>query len=159
MPFEQQFRDLIQEPDDFLTTKDIDDLAGRCRSKQDRMLKDVHQRLITYFQIQQNKFMKTTNTEGDMRDHADSASIFQQETIASSVCLCCRPKEDLHSVSVNMDTSALLYSTDLTHKSVARVLPNSKQDMWLKYLINNLNQIDDQLWVQELLTVIDKLEP
>lgn len=31
----------------------------------------------------------------------------------------------------------------ITHK----VLPNNNQDMWLKYLILNLNQIDDLDWV------------
>lgn len=31
------------------------------------------------------------------------------------------------------------------HKT--KVLPNSNQDMWLKYLIINLNEIDDLDWV------------
>ncbi len=32
-----------------------------------------------------------------------------------------------------------------------KVLPNNNQDMWLKYLQNNLLEIDDLGWVRYLL--------
>ncbi len=39
-----------------------------------------------------------------------------------------------------------------------KILPNNNQDMWLKYIINNLNQIDDLEWVNYLLTTIARIE-
>jgi len=43
-------------------------------------------------------------------------------------------------------------------KKKKRIVPNSRQDQWLKYLINNLNQIDELDWVQELLQIVVKIE-
>jgi hypothetical protein len=52
--------------------------------------------------------------------------------------------------------------TELDHESFLevkpRILPNLNQDMWLKYLVLNLKQIDDLEWVTYLLTLIEKLE-
>ena len=45
----------------------------------------------------------------------------------------------------------------MEHRST-RVTPNNQQDMWVKYLIRNLRQIDDLEWCQSLLVYIDTEE-
>lgn len=37
-----------------------------------------------------------------------------------------------------------------------KVVPNTNQDTWLKYIMMNLGEMDDIIWVQELATIIEK---
>lgn len=107
------------------------------------MLKAMQWRQINYFSAQQNKFMKTTNKEGGMRDPTLSQSFLNDHTTQST---CCFMKSSSQGRDLNMSVS-MIDDDPLTHK----VIPNNNQDMWLKYLILNLNQMDDLNWVQELL--------
>ena len=59
--------------------------------------------------------------------------------------------------SSNQDRNESFISTT-TEDQRHRVLPNTNLDMWLKYLILNLNEIDDLNWVQYMLRDIQKLE-
>ena len=51
----------IQQP---AQQKEISFYAKKAREKQELMLKEMQERQMVYFTIQQNKFMKTTNQEG-----------------------------------------------------------------------------------------------
>ncbi len=93
------------------------------------MIKAMNKRQINYFSIQQNKFMKTTNSEGGMRESFKGQKTILQEHEQQASCWTCHKK--------NLDVTV-----DEDH-STHRVLPNNNQDMWLKYLILNLNQIDE----------------
>jgi hypothetical protein len=64
------------------------------------MLKEMQKRQQTYFSTQQNKFMRTTNIEGGMKDADTGVSIRQTELRASNLCdcfPCFRPKDDTQS--------------------------------------------------------------
>jgi hypothetical protein len=52
---------------------------------------------MAYFTIQQNKFMKTTNSEGGMRDPEEGASLLKLNLNAASLCACfpcCRTRDE-----------------------------------------------------------------
>ena len=109
--------------------------------------------------------MKTTNTEGGMRESIQSESIFMQTSSEAKCCPtvpkvcssgCFNPTSDTPQVEdvshVDLDTTQ-----SMEHRST-RVTPNNQQDMWVKYLIRNLRQIDDLEWCQSLLVYIDTEE-
>ena len=51
------------------------------------MLKEMQKRQVTYFTYQQNKFMRTTNVEGGMKEE-NGESIRQNELRAAFLCPC-----------------------------------------------------------------------
>ena len=55
--------------------KSFDQLAQLALKKQELMLKQMQKRQQTYFTYQQNKFMRTTNIEGGMKDAGSGESI------------------------------------------------------------------------------------
>lgn len=58
--------------------KDLAYLASKTQHKLDLMMKAMNKRQINYFSTQQNKFMKTTNSEGGMRESVQAQSILQE---------------------------------------------------------------------------------
>ena len=91
--------------------------------------------------------MKTTNTEGGMRDAGETESIMQIAIEATKIFNCWRSRVSESSRMSEIDSN-----------SEPKILPNLNQDMWLKYLVINLQQINDLDWVNYLLQIIEKLE-
>ena len=128
------------------------------------MLKQMQKRQQTYFTYQQNKFMRTTNIEGGMKDAESGESIRQTELRASHLCPCfidCFKQQDdmQRDESHNRSTLGSVRDQSISEQQqYNKVLPNNNQDMWLKYIQNNLLEIDDLMWVRYLLQIIHKIE-
>ncbi len=91
--------------------------------------------------------MKTTNAEGGMRDSNNNLSIMRASNLKTTCCACL---PCITNSNQDRNESFINTTTDDPKKS-SKVLPNSNLDMWLKYLLLNLNEINDLNWVQYLL--------
>jgi hypothetical protein len=101
--------------------------------------------------------MRTTNIEGGMKDAESGESIRQTELRASHLCPCfidCFKQQDdmQRDESHNRSTLGSVRDQSISEQQqYNKVLPNNNQDMWLKYIQNNLLEIDDLIWVRYLL--------
>jgi len=87
--------EIARRPPNVKSPIDFDTLAKKAMQKQTRMLQQMQKRQQNYFSQQQNKFMKTTNSEGGMREPRANQSILDTNIGAAKICACfscCRPK-------------------------------------------------------------------
>ena len=102
---------------------------------------------MAYFTLQQNKFMKTTNQEAGMSDaQHDGMSIMKMAIDTATCCVCCsccRKQIDTREPSQSNSEQSRQTNTDQS----ALVLPNQNTDLWIKFLLKNLNEIRDLPWV------------
>lgn len=66
-------------------------------------------------------------------------------------CPCLRPNRRENENDDLEEEQILLRNGKIKKK----VIPNTNQDTWLKYIVMNLGEMDDIVWVQELASIID----
>ena len=136
-------------------------------------MKENLERQVSYYGRSQYKFLQTTNQHGELLDLDDNydqgsdteerevKSLWQQTQEAARLFRCCRrrrkAREEVNAVdeaalmddSQILDNSVLLENFEADERAPKKdlVVPMSKQDKWLHYLLDNLNKADDLLWV------------
>ena len=98
--------------------------------------------------------MKTTNEHGgvvedDDEDPGAGRSLYQMIQDTTGLCQCCpclRPNRRENENDDLEEEQILLRNGKIKKK----VIPNTNQDTWLKYIVMNLGEMDDIIWVQEL---------
>ena len=154
---DQDFARDAEESPPFRLPPTCDSLAKRTKQKQKSFLQAIKQKQLLFFARQQNKFMKTTGQDGGARE--DEASL-RQITLSRSTLFDCfrgQPQQpDLRETRVNSfqfkqlensmtDTLVDQYETRRTQ---LLSLPNANQDMWLKYLLTNLQLLEERWAIQ-----------
>jgi hypothetical protein len=104
----------------------------------------------SYFGETQHKFMKTTNEQGGVvEDDDDDPQVRKtmfaamQEATSLFNCRCCpclRAPEEEVDIEFGEDEDK---PREATKVRKTKVMPNSNMDTWLKYIIMNLNEMDD----------------
>ena len=113
------------------------------------MLQQMQKRQQNYFSQQQNKFMKTTKSEGGMREPKAAQSILDTTMRAAKLCACFSCCKRQPAQEEFLDLEQVILEND-EQPNLKIVVPNSNQDKWLQYLINNLNVVNELEWAKYL---------
>lgn len=103
--------------------------------------------------------MLTTNEHGgvvedDEEDPDAGRSLYQKIQDSTRLCQCLpcvRPNRRENENDDLEEEQVLLRNGKIKRK----VIPNTNQDTWLKYIVMNLGEMDDIVWVQELASIIE----